>query len=200
MLSLSLVVTAITLAFALVGVAVVFYALRPGRFRTVKTHPIVLKSVEMQCTVCQRDLVIHPNEMTILSAPEIGLIVSVKRQILDRPMAEYRCPYCEASHCFAVDRNPPEWITANVYEAQEKKTRCANCDTLLRRPEWPEGPPRESLEDYPNLEAEHGLVCSRCQSVSCYRCCKEVTKNRTPDGSFLCPRCSRGPVNKVFHF
>ena len=97
-------------------------------------------------------------------------------------------------------QTPSEWITAHAYEPQRKTTRCANCDTLLRKPEWPQGPPREGLDDYPNLQANHGLVCSRCQSVSCYRCCEEVTKNRTPDGSFLCPRCSRGPMNEVFHF
>ncbi|MBX7255798.1 MAG: hypothetical protein K1Y02_05515 [Candidatus Hydrogenedentes bacterium] len=156
-------------------------------------------SFEMECNTCHRHLVIHPHQLVTLSGPEMALCVRVKPELRGRKMAEFVCPYCEASHAFLMDRRPPEWIGANLYSPQVKTSTCMECSKPLRKAPWPPMLYDGRLNEAPELHADLGLVCSRCQAVVCVACVKNATRNRTKDGSLVCPRCHRTPVNRVFH-
>lgn len=189
-----------TAAVAVLGTLVV--VLLAVRQRRRSKNPAEDKNtVEMACPICQRTLVIHRNQMIDLSGPEIALVVSEKPEIRGRGLAEYRCPHCDAAHCFLVDITPPQWLIANAFEPQAISTCCAECRKPVISPPWPEGQYDGRLEEAGDaLLPRHGLICPRCNAVCCVECCRKITRNRTPDGSLLCPRCSRGPVDKVFHF
>lgn len=154
----------------------------------------------MPCTICRRDLEIRRDDFVAMSRTEMGLVVSVKPSIVGRPLAEYRCPGCDASHTFAMDVHPPQWILANAYESQDLSSNCVQCGKHLLRPSWPKGQYNGRVRENPDLDPSHGLVCSRCKAVCCYRCVADATRNRTKDGSTLCPRCFRGPVEEYFVF
>lgn len=157
-------------------------------------------ALEAPCSVCHRLLSVHKNNMTKLSSAEIGLIVSVHPGVQGRPLAEYQCPYCKASHTYATDTRPPEWISADTFQPGHAGGHCVNCSKTLQNPPWPPGAYDGKVLSAPDLGADHGLVCSRCAAVCCAECVKDVTRNRTKDGSLLCPRCYRSPVDKVYHF
>ena len=155
--------------------------------------------LEMPCTVCQKPLISEQGELRALQGAEVGLVVRSKPEAVGRMIAEYVCPYCEAAHCFLVDARPPRWLGANFSQPQTKTTHCFECRKPLRTPPWPEHAYDGRLEEAPHLPPDLGLVCGRCQAVCCVACCTAATKHRTPDGSLLCPRCFRGPVDRVFH-
>lgn len=154
---------------------------------------------EMECSTCHRRMVIHPNQLVSLSGPEMALCVRVKPDLRGRKLAEFVCPYCDASHAFVLDRRPPEWIGANLYSPQTKTSTCMECGKPLRKAPWPPMLYDGRLHEAPELHPDLGLVCSRCQAVTCVSCVKNATRNRTKDGSLVCPRCQRTPVNRVFH-
>ena len=166
---------------------------RTGRIR--RTY-----AIEMPCTVCQSLLTLQSGELIPLTPPELGMVVCVHPELNGRKLAEYRCLHCDALHYFMIDVNPPLWVAENIYEPQSKKSTCSECRKPLKRPGWQEGLYDGRIEQAPNLEDSHGLVCSHCGAACCFKCCRFVTRNRTNDGSLLCPRCSRGPVDKVYHF
>ena len=157
-------------------------------------------AIEMECHVCQKQLVFHANELVALSGPEVALVSRAQPEVAGRALAEYVCPYYEAAHCFSVDTKTPQWLGVNLYVPQEKSARCGECGKLLRRPAWAAGAFDGRLNEAPDLLPEYGLVCPWCHAVCCVACCTNHTRKRTSDGSLLCPRCSRGPVDAVFHF
>ena len=113
---------------------------------------------------------------------------------------EYVCPYCEAAHCFSTDERDPVWLGVNLYTPQARTNHCAECRRPLRRPPWRPGVYDGRLAAAPHIPPDVGLVCSKCGAVCCVACCRDVTRKRTKDGSLLCPRCGRGPLETVYHF
>ena len=130
----------------------------------------------------------------------MALAVRMHPDLVGRPLAESVCPRCEAAHCFAVDETPPAWIGVNLYEPQAPASRCVNCGKTLTKPDRDHVTVRKGSGVAEGLEPGVGLKCSRCQSVCCVTCCQLFTRNRTQDGSLLCPRCTRGPVEEIFYF
>lgn len=195
MSSLPQLVVPITAGFAVLGtIVLVMLTRRSSRDGAAN------RIVEFDCTSCQKTLIVHLGEMTPISPAETALVVSVKPRVVGRTLGEYRCPYCDADHCFIVEGWPPEYVTTNAYESQKITGRCTQCEKALRKPGWPAGDRDAGWPGNPDLSDDHGLVCSRCAAVCCVSCCRDATRNRTEDGSFLCPRCHRGPVEKVFRF
>jgi hypothetical protein len=174
--------------------------LTPRLLQARKGKKEVREAVKMPCTVCQHPLVVAPNRLVAFSGPETSLVVRERPNIGGRPLAGYRCEQCEAFHVFATDTNPPEWIIANPFEGQAMTNRCLECREPLLRPPNPQGDRDNRLKDLEGLLPKHGLVCSRCGSVCCIACCQNATRGRTADQSLLCPRCYRGPVDKLHYF
>ena len=154
---------------------------------------------EMECTVCQKMLVVDQHEMQALSPPECALVVRNAPRIVGRPLAEYVCPYCESAHCFAMDAPVPEWIASDAYVPQGRGALCKECQKRLQNPAWPPGQYTGKIQDAP-LTPDTGMICKRCGAVCCVACIRRATRNRTPDGSYLCPRCARGPLEHEFRF
>lgn len=182
------------------GVLLVFMLITKRMPRIRLRRPSADTTHEFTCDSCQRIMAIHANEVAELIGPEMGLLVSQKPSFVKRKVGEYRCPYCDSNHYFAMDVSPPEWIAANIYEPQQATNKCAECRNPLKRIPWARGQHDGEVLKAPGLLPEHGLVCSRCDAVCCARCCQDATRNRTSDGSLLCPRCFRGPVDRFHHF
>jgi hypothetical protein len=157
------------------------------------------KIVQIACTICHKQLVINPVELRPLTPVELALSVRSVPDLAGRKLAEYVCPYCESAHCFNVDRRVPLWVGVNLYSPQTKTARCQECGKRLLPPPWPPGAYDGRLREAPDLHQDYGLVCSRCDAVVCVSCTLNATRNRTKDGSFVCPRCMRTPVNKMYH-
>ena len=188
-----------TAALALLGVGGVVWLAMYLRCRASAPVRSSAKVVAMACTVCREDLLFPTEDLVPLSPPEQALAVRVQPDVLGKRLAEYVCPHCEAAHCFATKGRRVEWIGVNLYEPQTKSAHCVQCKVLLRAPDWAPGRYDGRLHKAPGLEPDHGLVCPLCGAVCCVRCCRDATRNRTEDGSLKCPRCSRHPVDKVYH-
>ena len=201
----------ITLAILTIGLIAVILVNMPKRERLsseerARDTPVARKpkkrgkQFEFTCTLCAANLEIPLTELNDISAPEKGLLVSQAPAVVGRPVSEYRCEHCDAAHYFCTDRTPPEWIIANIFEPEHRTNLCAQCRRVLERPTWPKGKYDGRIHDTLELRAGHGLVCDRCKAVCCVECCQSVTRNRTDDGSYLCPRCDRGPVETIHHY
>lgn len=157
-------------------------------------------AVRHTCSNCQRDLLFSPSELVPLSPAEIALTVSVVPEIRGRKLSEYDCPHCAASHTFAVDQPIPVFVTTNNYNPERASNHCANCHKNLVAPPWPPGEHDGHVLEAPGLSERMGLRCHRCGAVSCVACCRSITRNRTRDGSLLCARCDRGPIEHFHHW
>jgi hypothetical protein len=155
-------------------------------------------AMDYECSECGQSLVIQPDELTRLSGVEQALVVGYRPKMVGRNLAEYVCPYCEASHCFAVDRNPPVWVGANLYAPQSKTSNCQECRKRLRPPHWPPGSAPDAPREAPDLQPDYGLVCSRCGAVCCVACVSRFSRVDLREQEGRCPRCGKGPVNAVF--
>ena len=189
--------------FALAGLVVVLVLVLGARLRVggkTTERSRGNKTVEMTCTVCQRALVFSPAEMVLLSPPESALVVRSHPKVVGRRLAEFICPYCDAAHCFCVQGKAMDWLGANLYEPQTKGSLCGECKRPLRRPPWSPGAYAGRFSKIPELLPDFGLLCPYCGAVCCVACCTDATRGRTPDGSMLCPRCFRGPLETVFDF
>lgn len=150
--------------------------------------------ISMECTVCQKPLVVHRREMVLLSAPEIALVVGCRPDIAGHKLAEYMCPFCESAHCFVVDGRTPVWIGENLYRPHVKTNRCMECGVVLR---ILPGPAASLFDDRAGLVADMGMVCRRCSAVACASCVQKVTRLSSPGGEPTCPRCRRRPVERL---
>ncbi len=155
-------------------------------------------AVDVTCSHCQKQMHITTAELRPMLAVAVGLSVRDNPSLAGRKLAEYTCPHCDTEHIFTVDKRTPEWISANSFSPQRKGTRCLNCSKPLRTPPWGEGAYDKRLKEAP-LEPDYGLQCSKCDAIVCVQCTINATKNRTKDGSFVCPRCFRSPVERTFH-
>lgn len=156
-------------------------------------------SFQLTCNVCQHELVIETQDLQLLVGTDIGLAVRAIPKIVGRKLADYTCPYCEADHCFAIESGKPEWVGVNLYSPQSAGSQCLDCRKPLRRPPWPKGQYKGRPLEAPNPSPDYGMVCARCDSVCCVACVKKATRNRTTDGTLLCPRCHRSPVDEYFY-
>ncbi len=189
-------------AFAVLGTIIVLVLTLRSRVRSGPKDAEPLANVaafDLSCNVCRKSMIIHPSQLVRLTGPEVALCVRINPKLVGRPLAEYICPYCEASHCFVLDTRPPEWAGTNLYSPHSKGTLCMECGKPLRKPPWPQGQFDGRLNEAPELLADYGLVCSKCHAVTCVACVKDATRNRTKDGALVCPRCMRPPVTRVFH-
>jgi len=155
--------------------------------------------IHLECSVCHHKLVFNVLELVPLSPAESALTVRVRPNVVGRKLSEYVCPHCEAAHCFAVDVRPPQWLGANFYQPQRVSSHCYECRRQLRIPTWQRGRYDGRLQEAAELLPDHGLVCAFCHAVCCVACCRRHTMNRIADGSLMCPRCSRYPIETVFH-
>ncbi len=195
--SIGALVIPITLAVAVAGILVVLYPMlrRRGAPKFVPS-----RTLEMQCTVCQQNLVMPLSEMEKITGPEMALVQRESKESVGHTLGGYRCPYCEAYHVFARDTVPPKWLLANPFEPQRATNHCAECRQPLLRPSWPQGQYDGRIAEAEGLLSKHGLHCKRCGSVCCVECCKRTGSGRSLDQSIMCPRCHRAPVDKVHHF
>ncbi len=190
---------------AVLGAVVTFYVLRWSKEHTIYAPfpapepSMPTKGVlQARCSQCQRDMVFSAHDLVPLSPPETALVVSSKPTLVGRKFAEYVCPYCEAAHCFTIDNGEPEWVGVNFYAPQQSSASCAECHKPVEVPPWPKGEYDGRILEAPTLHGDYGLVCPHCHSVCCLGCCEKNSKRRSHDGSLLCPRCFRGPVD-VFY-
>ncbi|MDK1021190.1 MAG: hypothetical protein QGD90_06095 [Candidatus Hydrogenedentes bacterium] len=187
----------ITIAVAAVGILIV---LTPRLLRTGKGRQAKGVAFEMPCTVCQQRLAIPQADLEAIVGSEVALVVRECAAAQGKRLGGYRCPYCEAYHIFATDTSPPKWLVVNPFEPQLATNHCMDCRRPLQRPPWPQGEYEGRLHELKDLLPKYGLVCSRCGAICCVACCRDVTRGRTADQSLLCPRCFRGPVDKIHHF
>jgi hypothetical protein len=187
------------LVFFLVGTLLVLYMTRRGRPVASDSDMEQSTAQERICSVCRQALIFDRSELEPLIHAEMALAVSADPSLIGKKLAEYVCPYCDAAHCFVVDGADPTWVGANFSEPQDKGRLCLECRTPLRTPSWAKGAYDGNLDGTPQQQADHGLVCRFCKSICCLQCCEANTRNRTQDGSLLCPRCFRGPMNQFFH-
>lgn len=197
MQSLGPLVLPIAIAVAAAGILIV---LTPRLLRKGNVKPFGGAALEVPCTVCQKRLVIPRADLESISGPEAALVVRECLAAGGRRLGGYRCPYCEAYHVFAMDTSPPKWLIANPFEPQRTTNHCMECRKPLQPPPWPQGEYDGRLREAKDLLPKHGLVCSRCGAICCFACCQGVTRGRKDDQSLICPRCFRGPVDKIHHF
>lgn len=186
------------LSFALLGVIALWLWARRGRVGGVDVR-VDRGTIQMLCSVCRREMVFGENELVVLSAVEMALVVRNCREAVGHKLAEHVCPYCEAAHCFIVDGGRPSWIGVNFYTPQVTSNRCAECKRPLRTPPWTKGYYDGRLNEVPELAGDYGLVCRRCGAVCCVDCCQRNTRKPGPDGAFLCPRCAREGMSAFYH-
>ena len=178
---------------------VVWYAMSARDGRGGPRRRSSAGALDFTCTHCNKPLVVGKADLVELSKPEMALCVRAKPDLTGRPLAEYVCPYCEASHCFAVEGRRMVWVGVNLYSPHTGSARCMDCGKALRTPPWPPGTYDGRLKEAPALQPDYGLVCSKCHAVVCVACTQLATRGRTKDGSFVCPRCQRSPVDKTYH-
>lgn len=151
------------------------------------------------CPDCQRPVHMTPGGLKPLDPMEAGMIVRLVPTAPQRHLGEVRCQHCRSTLTFRTDQWPPGFITINATEGHYAKNSCTQCHKPLRTPEFPRGAYDGNADDLKRLPPNIGLICSRCNAINCVACVVDVTRNRTSDGSLLCPRCYRGPVDKVHH-
>ncbi|MBI2433679.1 MAG: hypothetical protein HYV26_12505 [Candidatus Hydrogenedentes bacterium] len=187
-----------TSVFFVVGLVIVFWG---GKLRekgksvgrAVVRNPVL----ESTCSICQRPMAFQTAELRPLQGVEVALVVSARADVTGHKLAEYTCPYCEAAHCFVLDRKGPRWLGANIMQPEVKASVCLECRKPLRRPPWPAEAYEGKLPNIPQISGDIGLVCQHCHAVCCVACCEKTTRGRAA-GALLCPRCFRAPINTVF--
>lgn len=198
-MSYSFFVIPVTLVVCVLGLSVVVALYLNARGQRKRKTSATARVLDMDCTVCHKTLVIDRATLTVPTPTEQALVVSARPSVRGRALGEYRCPYCDSSHYFLTG-GPLKWVLANAYEPQTITNNCRECQTPFKKPGWAMGMYDGEIDRAPDALPAHGLVCSRCDAVSCMSCCQSFTRNRTTDGSLLCPRCGRGPVNRFHHF
>jgi hypothetical protein len=156
--------------------------------------------LRLTCPICQHTIQTEQGNLTPLPLEYVAFIVRDDPSAYGLPLAEVTCPGCGASHIYATNTSPPRYLMTNPLSDKVRTSTCSQCHTPLARPSWPRGAYDGKLASAPGLAPNHGLECPRCGAVACVACVEEASRNRTADGSYLCPRCFRGPMDKVHHF
>jgi hypothetical protein len=191
-------VLSLPLLFAACGTGLVFFLMRFARGHGEKQQD--KNTIELECSVCHRNLVFNTGELVSLSPAEMALTVSARPNTVGRKLAEYICPHCEAAHCFAVDVTPPVWLGANFCQPQGVVGHCTDCKRKLRNPTWALGRYDGKISEAPELLPDHGLTCTRCGTTCCVACIQRYSAGRSNEGELFCPRCSRQPIDKFYHY
>jgi hypothetical protein len=191
------------LLIALAGLVLAFGGLlflTPRMLKDQKQKSVTKGGLEFSCPACQQMVFVTRQSLKSLIGVEAALVI---QNVPDAPMynlGEQRCQACSTSLTFRTDCWPPAFLIANAIEKTKVGNTCVECRGLLARPTWPRGIYDRKIDEIPDRNPKLGLKCPRCDAVSCVACLESVTRNRTPDGSFLCPRCFRSPVDLVHHF
>jgi hypothetical protein len=194
--STAILIPIIGLILGVIGLIV----LTPRLLRETKQKQIKRNALDFSCPTCQNMLVITRESIVSITGVEAALVVQNIPNAPRHHLAEQRCLACSSMLTFRVDQWPPVFLIANAVEGQKISNNCVECRQPLVRPRFARGVYDGRIEEIPELNPKLGLKCSRCDAVSCVECLEFVTRNRTKDGSFLCPRCFRSPVNLVHHF
>jgi hypothetical protein len=192
----SIIIPLAGLVFAFVGLLV----LTPKMLGEQKKKSIRKNGVDFSCPTCQQALFITRHSLQSITGVEAALVIQNLPKAPADHLAEQRCHACSSMLTFRIDEWPPVFLIANAIEGQRRSNNCVECRKPLVRPTWSRGEYDERIEAIPDIDPKLGLKCSRCDAVSCVACLENVTRNRTEDGSLLCPRCFRSPVNLVHHF
>lgn len=182
----------ITAAVFAVGVLVV---LTPHMMDRKRREPL-----RLTCPVCQHEIVTEVGQLAPLPLELVSFIVREDPATYGVPLSEVRCCACGVHHIYATDRRPPRYIMPNPLSDKKRTSTCSQCRAPLAKPAWARGLYDGRLDAAPGLEPHHGLECRRCGAVVCVRCTQEASTARTKDGSYICARCFRGPVESVHHF
>lgn len=188
-----------TAVFAGVAIAV---AVRMLRLMRGGDAPLLRNrdgSFNTACAVCGARADVRPESLARLSAAEKALVVRERPEAIGKNLVEFVCPECDAAHCFSLGRASMQLIGVNLYEGQHFQVQCKECRKPLEPPPWPLGAYDGAVNEAPGELDDFGLQCPFCGAVTCVACCRTTTRNRTGDGSLLCPRCYRGPLERFYH-
>jgi hypothetical protein len=184
----------------LFGALLIIALLTPRVMKDTKQRVSKVRTFSRACPTCQRSMSVPMDELRSMRRVEIALVVQIQPRLEERPLGEYRCPHCGSAHVFLLDTKPPHLVLSDPGEPQADTNRCTNCRKHLLQAPWPKKEYEGRVLEAPELEPLHGLVCARCGAVCCVTCVKDATRNRTKDGSLLCPRCHRAPVDKIYTY
>lgn len=156
-------------------------------------------SFAVVCAVCGASAHVSPEALSSLSSAEKALVVRERPSAIGQNLVEFACPSCDASHCYHAHRQSMELVGVNLYQGQHFQTNCKECQKRIARPPWRPGAFDGKVDQAPGDLSALGLQCSLCSAICCVDCCIQATRNRTADGSLLCPRCFRGPNSRFYH-
>jgi hypothetical protein len=156
-------------------------------------------SFSMICAVCGTPAHVAPGALQKLSSAEKALVVRERPNAIGENLVEFACPSCDASHCYKARAQSLELIGVNLYQGQHFQANCKECQRRIARPPWRRGAFDGKVAQAPGDLSALGLQCALCSAICCVECCTQATRNRTADGTLLCPRCFRGPNNHFYH-
>jgi hypothetical protein len=156
--------------------------------------------LRLRCPVCQHEIETEEGRLTPLSLELVSFVVREDPALYGLPLAEVRCDGCGVDHIFATNVRPPRFLMSNPVSDKVRTSTCSQCRAPLMRPAWTRGAYDGRLTSAPGFGARHGLECRRCGAVTCVSCAEEASRGRTMDGSYICARCFRGPLDTVHHF
>jgi hypothetical protein len=158
------------------------------------------KGYSHTCPNCSYPIQITRESLRKLDLNESALVIRDFPNAPQHELAEKRCPSCKAILSFRTDEWPPVFLTFTLIDSGGISHNCPNCRAHLDKPGFPIGAYDGDNEALCKLPRKHGLTCSRCDAACCVECVLKASLNRPGDGSLLCPRCFRGPVDKVHHY
>jgi predicted RNA-binding Zn-ribbon protein involved in translation (DUF1610 family) len=193
----------VTIAVLAVGlVIVVVWALRsPASGHAAVDSPPAARggkkargnTIHMPCNRCGHALEILTGKLERLSGVERALTVRSHPALAQREMAEFTCPNCEATHCFAREGSGWAWAGSNLYVPQASMAHCAECGKGITHLE-PVPEENAAFFDARALGEQAGVRCARCDALVCVSCLLRRTHAYQPGASVICPRCGRAAV------
>jgi hypothetical protein len=156
--------------------------------------------VRLRCPVCQHEIETDAGSLSPLPLELVAFVVREDPSTYGLPLSEVRCAGCGVHHIYATDARPPRFLMVNPLSQKTRTSTCSQCKAPLERPRWRRGAYDGRLAGAPGLGPHHGLECRRCRAVVCVACTEKASRGRTKDGSYLCARCFRGPLDTVHHF
>ena len=156
-------------------------------------------SFAMICAVCGEAAEVPASALAPLSSAEKALVVRERPSVIGQQLVEFPCPACDASHCYSVRRHTMTAVGVNLYQGQHFQANCKECQRAIVAPPWRKGDFDGNVSAAPGDTSALGLTCKFCGAICCVPCCQDATRNRTADGTLLCPRCFRGPNDQFCH-
>jgi hypothetical protein len=156
-------------------------------------------SFAMVCVCCGESAEVPASALAPLSSAEKALVVRERPGVVGQRLVEFPCPACDASHCYSVHRQTMTYVGVNLYQGQHSQANCKECQRSILTPPWRKGAFDGNVGAAPGDTSALGLSCKFCGAICCVPCCQDATRNRTADGTLLCPRCFRGPNDQFCH-